>query len=194
MSRKRRKLRSVSEVPRTEVEAHDRMSTDLPLNARVAPIVIDDPYEAGAKIIAFRSIRDDPLSRLHAHGRIDDAQWRAGLHWQNAYEIAEIGGSRAIDPTKEAVDGGFRPEPVTDRKRRAFSVLAVGARVLGREREALIRDILAERLFINQAALRRGLFGERAVQALSVKFKHCLELLAIAYGFAMCSKNHTIAS
>lgn len=177
MSRKRLKLKSpVNEIKKSTGPV-DRRSVDLPLGAKVAPIEIDDPYEADAKILAFRSIRDDPLSRLHAHDRINDAQWRAGLHWQNAYELVEIGGSRAIDPTKEAVDGGRIAEPFNDRQRKAIAVLAIAKAVLGHERDCLVRDILAERLFINQAAARRGLIGDRAIAKLSETFKECLDLL-----------------
>jgi hypothetical protein len=53
------------------VKVHDRRSHDLPLNAEVAPVEVDDPLalEPGDKIVALRSIRNDPLGRLHHTSR-----------------------------------------------------------------------------------------------------------------------------
>jgi hypothetical protein len=49
--------------------AHDRRSRDLPRNAEVATIEVDDPLalEPGDRIVTLRSIRNDPLARLHSH-------------------------------------------------------------------------------------------------------------------------------
>jgi len=59
---------------------HDRRSRDLPLNAEVAAVEVDDPLalEPGEKIVALRSIRNDPLGRLHSHRQIDEAQYQGG--------------------------------------------------------------------------------------------------------------------
>ena len=86
---------------------HDRRSQDLPINAQVATIAVDDPLalEPGEKIITFRSIRNDPLGRLHAHRQIDDTQYRSGRAFQGDWEKAERG-PRAMDTTREYVDGG----------------------------------------------------------------------------------------
>ena len=80
-------------------KTHDRRSRDLPLNAEVAPIEVDDPLalEAGEKIVALRSIRNDPLARLHSHHQIDDAQYRGGRAFQHDWDRAERG-PQAVDP------------------------------------------------------------------------------------------------
>src|ERR1700746_2411818 len=85
---------------------HDRRAHDLPLNAEVAAVEVDDPLalEPGDKIVALRSIRNDPLGRLHSHKQIDGAQYRAGGACQGDWERAERG-PQAIDPTREYVDG-----------------------------------------------------------------------------------------
>jgi hypothetical protein len=64
------------------VKIHDRRSRDLPRNAEVAAVEVDDPLalEPGEKIVTLRSIRNDPLARLHSHRQIDEAQYRAGAH------------------------------------------------------------------------------------------------------------------
>ena len=53
---------------------HDRRSRDLPRNAEVAEVEVDNPLalEPGEKIVALRSIRNDPLGRLHSHRQIDE--------------------------------------------------------------------------------------------------------------------------
>jgi hypothetical protein len=59
-------------------KVHDRRSQDLPRNAEVAAVEVDDPLglEPGDKIVTLRSIRNDPLARLHSHHQIDEAQYR----------------------------------------------------------------------------------------------------------------------
>src|SRR5882724_7680554 len=86
---------------------HDRRSRDLPRNAEVAAVEVDNPFglKPGEKIVALRSIRNDPLGRLHSHRQIDEAQYQAGRAFQNDWEKAERG-PRAVDPTREYVDGG----------------------------------------------------------------------------------------
>ena len=71
---KRNKLHRITKV-------HDRRSHDLPRNAEVATIEVDDPMalEPGEKIVTLRSIRNDPLARLHTHRQIDAVSGRAGI-------------------------------------------------------------------------------------------------------------------
>src|ERR1700742_2797622 len=95
--------------------AHDRRAQDLPYNAEVATVEVDDPLalEPGDKVLALRSIRNDPLGRLHSHRQIDDAQLQAGRAFQGDWEKAERG-PRALDTTREYVDGGMWREPITE--------------------------------------------------------------------------------
>jgi hypothetical protein len=72
---------------------YDRRSRDLTLNAEVAEVEVDDPLslDLGEKIVVLRSIRNDPLGRLHSHHQIDEAQYRGGRAFQNDWERAERG-------------------------------------------------------------------------------------------------------
>jgi hypothetical protein len=99
---------------------YDRQSRDLPINSKVAEAIVDDPLEAGAKLKVLRSVRDDPLADMHSRRQIDDAMLAAGREWQRYHEDTQIGGISAIDTTKEAVDGGRIPEPITDRQIKAI--------------------------------------------------------------------------
>lgn len=175
----------------TLAKANERLAQDLPEKAMVSIAEIDDPYEAGAKIFAFRSLRDDPLSRYWVRRMIDDAQYHGGLAWQADMEAAEIGGASAIDTTKEPVDGRRCPDMMTDRQRSAMARLARDAQKLGMEGESIVRDILGARLFIEQVAAKRGFSGQRAIDYYSRRFRECLETLAIVRGFAMRSGRGT---
>ena len=64
--------------PYNPAKGHDRRSRDLPRNAEVAAVEVDDPLglEPGDKIVTLRSIRNDPLARLHTHRQIDEAQYQ----------------------------------------------------------------------------------------------------------------------
>jgi len=178
----------------TLATVHDRRSSDLVRNADVAPLEIDDPWaiEPGEKIVAFRSLRDDSLARMHANHLVDDAQYEAGRAWQADYEVIEIGGASAIDPTKEAVDGGKPPEMFTDRKRKAARNLALAAEQLGRLQEGILRDVLTRRMFPSDVAKTRGFTSERHVAHFAWLFRCSLDTLAEVYGFSTCSRKPTI--
>ena len=99
--------RAKRKKPYNPAKAHDRRSRDLPRNAEVAAVEVDDPLalEPGDKIVTLRSIRNDPLGRLHSHRQIDEAQYQGGRAFQDDWEKAERG-PHAVDPTREYVDGG----------------------------------------------------------------------------------------
>lgn len=164
---------------------HDRRSHDLPLNAEVAAVEVDDPFalETGEKIVALRSIRSDPLGRLHSHCQIDDAQYRAGRAFQNDWERAERG-PRAVDPTREYVDGAQAREPITEVQRKAVLRLNTCERELGADGSALVHDVLVKGMTMEQVAQRRGLKTQRWKDYFARRFKECLDRLAVNYGFA----------
>jgi hypothetical protein len=168
-----------------KLKVHDRIAADLPINAVVAKAVVDDPYSTlGEKITVLRSVRDDPLAGMHSRRQIDDAMLAAGRMWQRYHEHSEIGGVSAIDPAKEAVDGGRIPEPITDRQIKAFRELARADRELGQEGCALVRDILGKRMSIGAAAHRRGLTSVRQITYLGRRFRESLDILAKLWGLA----------
>jgi hypothetical protein len=170
--------------PYNPAAVHDRRTTDLLRNAQVAAIEVDDPMEIGGKLMVMRSTRDDPLAELHARGHIDEAQYRSGREFQNDFETAERG-PRAIDPSKEAVDGGIAPEPITEAQRKAAQQLAVVYRALGQDGSALVHEVLVHGKSRKQIAEARGLSGERWEKYFGMRFRECLDCLALVYGFAM---------
>lgn len=171
---------------RSDIVVHDRRALEVGRNAVVGTISVDDPYgQPGDKILVFRSLRTDPLAAMHDAGHVDEAQLHAGRRWQRAYELAEVGGATAIDPTREAVDGGRIPEPFTDEQREAVGELAKASRALGLEGESIVRDILGRRYTVSVAAAARGLISEPEKKYIGRRFRECLETLAVLYGYAM---------
>jgi hypothetical protein len=164
---------------------HDRRATGLPINARVAPVVADDPYERGAKVTVLRSLRDDPLAAMHNAKQIDQAQYIAGRHWQRAFELAEVGGVRGVDLTNERVDGGGIPQAsISDAQIRAFGDLAKAMTALGLEGESLIKDFLGRGWSLRDIAARRDMHSERERGYIGYRLRECLNTLAVEFGYA----------
>lgn len=181
----KRKLKSAKiEEKQTQSRPFDLRATDLPINAHVSIVDIDDPFEAGAKITAVRSLRDDPLAAMRASCQIDEVQFLAGRHWQFCYIRSELGAIRGIDPTKQRVDGGQLADPISEVQKKAIKDLNMADRSLGVEGTVLIRDILGRGLTISQAADSRGLITERGHNYIGKRFRECLDTLAIVFCYA----------
>jgi len=171
--------------PYDPAKAHDRRARDLLRNAEVAIVEVDNPLglEPGEKIVALRSIRNDPLARLHSHHQIDEAQYRGGRAFQHDWERAERG-ARAVDTTRDYVDGGQMREPITEGQRKAVLRLNRAMRELGADGSALVHDILVHGMTMEQVGQRRGLCSKRWNDYFSRRFQECLDRLALVYGFA----------
>jgi len=124
---------------------------------------------------------------MRARGFIDTCDYEAGRHWQRAFEDAEIGGVRAIDPTKEAVDGGQMPEVLTDRQVEATKELTDARRELGHAGNWIIVQVLGTRMNLHQVASGRA--GRPDCEAeykyVRRRFRECLGTLAVLFGYAM---------
>src|ERR1700688_1343544 len=166
-------------------KVHDRRSRDLPRNAEVAAIEVDDPLglEPGEKIVTLRSLRNDPLGRLHSHHQIDEAQYQGGRAFQDDWEKAERG-PKAVDPTREYVDGARAREPITERQRKAVLRLNRAERELGADGSALVHEVLILGMTMEQIGQRRGLLGQRWIDYFARRFRECLDRLALLYGLA----------
>jgi hypothetical protein len=118
---------------------------------------------------------------MHSRGVIDAAQYAAGRHYQRAWEQAEIGSIRAIDPTKEPVDGkGPTCQMFTDRQKEAFQELQRASLILGFEGDCIVREVLCQRSQIAAVALRHG----RPKKFMGQRFRECLEALAKLWSYA----------
>jgi hypothetical protein len=171
--------------PFDPAKVHDRRSRDLLRNADVAAIEVDDPLglEPGDKIVTLRSLRNDPLGRLHSHRQIDEAQYQGGRCFQDDWEKAERG-PQAVDPSREYVDGGQFREPITEGQRKAVLRLNRIERELGADGSALVHEVLILGMTMEQISQRRGLRGQRWLDYLARRLRECLDRLALIYGFA----------
>ncbi len=151
-------------------------------------VTVDNPgYQPGnpesiRKVEAIRSLRDNPLRRMHARKQISDDEYEAGRHCEAAYEDA---GHRiaAQDPTREPVDGGHKlPDITTDRRNRAIKFIGRIVKVIGQDGEKLVRDVLAERKFLAQVAKERGDASERGERFYARLFRTYLGALAVEFG------------
>jgi hypothetical protein len=187
---KRKKLRKTVTLPAGVTDGiHDRRATDLPFNAKVAATIADDPYEPGAKVSVLRSLRDDPLAAMHNARQIDQAQFVAGRHWQRAFELAQGGGVRAVDLTRERVDGSRIPQAsITDAQIRAFADLTKAMTALGLEGESLVKDFLGRGWCLSDIAARRGVTSERERGYIGWRLRECLNTLAVTFGYAATPK------
>ena len=160
------------------------------LNHEVDIVTVDNPLATikGVKSDAIRSLRKDPLAALHSRSQIDDAQMAAGRKWQYYHEKIEIGGARAIDTTKEAVDGGRFPEPDLDGRDEAGRELKRAKMALAKVEECdgqyIIDKILGEGKTIQQMSTGLGLCSEWEFRKMGQRFRECLETLAKLWGFA----------
>jgi len=137
--------------------AGDKSFAVPPRNPSILQVEVDDPYEDG-KILAMRSVRDDPLGSLHAHGHIDDHQFAAGRLYQRDVEVSEQG-LRAIDPTREKVDGGLPPEPLSVAQQRAAASRKGAAAAMGLICAPIAHDVLVDGMSYGQIALKQdGLY------------------------------------
>ena len=159
---------------------HDRRATDIGRQAEAVPVEVEDPYASNDKIVVTRQIRNDPLGRLHAHRQIDDAQLAAGRAYQRDREIAQRG-ARAIDFTKEAVDGGKLPEPITDRQIKARKRLIKIEQELGRRLMKVLEAVLIDGSTIEQFT---GSQTQSVLKLHGGLFRVALNELAEIYGYA----------
>jgi hypothetical protein len=122
-------------------------------NADVAAVEVDDPLglDPGDKIVTLRSLRNDPLARLHSPVRSTKRNSRAAGRFQNDWEKAERG-PQAVDPSREYVDGGQFREPITEGQRKAVLRLNRIERELGADGSSLVHEVLVLEMTMGRLA------------------------------------------
>lgn len=159
-------------------------------------IDVDDPHatKQGQKIRVLRTLRSDPLARLHSHKQIDEAQYDAGRAYQRDVETAERL-VRSLDLTRERVDGGAPAEPLTDAQVRARKRLKELERVLGRTMHRVTQAVLVEGMSMETVAqLLFNRDGEVSVKYYGRLFRDALDVLATEYGLTGRGKGHPAGS
>jgi hypothetical protein len=129
--------------------------------------IIDDPLEPGARLTAAVNVRECAIAHMASRGRLNSSQEAAGERFRKLWEQAAIGRSRAIDPAKEAVDGGTLGDPMTDDMVRAARELDRALKSVGMIASSILISVVGEGKRIEDAAAdwsRQGgvLIGRRA--------------------------------
>lgn len=153
--------------------------------AHIVFVDVDDPYDGnGGKIRMARQTRDDPIYKMFERQQISVAQLEGGRAFQRDFEVAERG-PKAIDFTREAVDGGLMPDAITEAQQKAARSLSVAYRALGLAGSTVATDVLIHRRTMAQIGESRGMVGERWERYFGMRFREALDTLAEVYGFAM---------
>src|ERR1700676_1726166 len=172
--------------------ARIRRKTKITLARDTAAVEVDNPFYAlgsprqvPRRIAAVRSLRDDPLARLHDRRQISEAEYRAGRDFQRLLEATELGRMHTNDPTREPVDGGSGlRDGLSEREVHAFRQLARLWPILGKDGSAMLRAFLGERQFLTAIAAARGLpDDQQTLRYLGRRIRECLETLAAEFGY-----------
>jgi hypothetical protein len=180
---------ALAEYQRQQEEAEavrkkQRHATEINRQAMIALIEVDDPHEEGKKIEVLRSIRTDSLGRLHAHKQVDEAQYHAGRAFQDDFEIVQ-GQQQACDPSQPYVDQSFRHRGVSVTYSEALARLNRANRDLGIMGSPLANYVLIDGMSMAQIAVKNRRAGKRWEEYYGMRFRECLDTLALVYGFAM---------
>jgi len=156
----------------------------------VVPFIIytdvDDPYalEPGEKIRVSRSTRDDPLGDMYERKMVTEFQFHAGRAFQDDFETIQSR-PQAIDLSQPFVDRSFKARGISEAYSKAFDRLNAAHAALGQIGSALAQDVLIDSKTRKQVAAARGLEGKRWEEYFGMRFRECLDCLALVYGFSM---------
>lgn len=166
-------------------------------NSDYGIIMVEDPYDPkrpdGLRIMRpkIAALRDDPIGRMFNRGQLEHAsddghaakvRFDAARRWQAVYDRAEVGGARAIDFTREVVDGCMLKTPDTAGLHEAQQQLLEFDCQLGEEGASLVRAVLGERCELKDVALQLGVQTDFEKRYLGYRLTECLDTLARQMG------------
>lgn len=128
-------------------------------------------------ISAAYNARESPIAWMLVHERVNAAQAKAASIFRRNYEMAGGAGAKAIDYTKEPVDGGGFPDILTDRQAEAAKELGRARAALGFSGYELVEQVCGQCLWINQIEATKW----RQLQAAN-NLRDCLDVLADFWG------------
>lgn len=136
------------------------------------------------KIRAAFNSKESPVMWMHARNWVTDSQAMAATEFRRLYEMCGGAGARAIDFTKEPVDGGGYIDPISDRRMDAAKELMQVQHRLGRSGYDLVERVCGQLFFIKQVAAQyRNSSSKRYETKLANQLKDCLDVLAIDWGY-----------
>jgi len=140
---------------------------------------VPDPYEPDKPLRVMKNLREHPLHMLAHRNVINSAQQYAGEKYRANYERAVIGASIAIDYSRDRVDGGPTPEPLTESRQKAIEWLKRVASYpgIGKRGDAILSQICGQGFGIAECARNLKYPGPRGEGFVSHRLVECLDTL-----------------
>jgi hypothetical protein len=140
---------------------------------------VPDPFEPDRPLRVMRNLREHPLHFLLHKGSIDMPQYLAGDKYRMNYERAIIGASIAMDYSRDRVDGGLAPEPLTESRQKAIEWLKQVASYpcIGKRGNAILSQICGQGFGIAETARNLDFPGRNGETFISMRLKECLDAL-----------------
>lgn len=142
--------------------------------------LVPDPLEPGAMLPVAVNVRESAIDEMRNRNRINAAQAEAGERFRRVWERASVGRSKAIDTTKEYVDGGLLGDPLTDDLIQASKELREISQSLGMIGASMLVLIIGQGVLIRDVARRWSdaggiVSGNRAEGYISARFIEALD-------------------
>lgn len=162
--------------------------------AEVISISVDDPFFNRAytettsntrQIQALLNVRESPARYYEARDKITKDMAAAADRFRRLYETAGGGSVKAMDTTKEPVDGGFMSDGLTDAKLRAANELKLAYLKLGKAGYELVEQVCGHLLWVKDVS-RTDYEMRRNMERL----RDCLDTLSLMWGFRTRWQRH----
>lgn len=158
------------------------------LKSQIAIVEADNPLyapvHAGAagnprKISVAVNLKEGPIAWMRHKGIIDDAQKKAADRFRQLWEAVGGAGAKAMDTTKEPVDGGGAREPITDRQIDAGLKLKECRAIIGHRAYMIVEKVCGEGYSINDFS-----HTQRERKTNADYLKDALTDLSVHFGYA----------
>lgn len=133
-------------------------------------------------IKASHNVKESAITSMAARGHLSVAQVRAAKTFCSLWEALGGSGARAIDYSREPVDGGKNPEAMTDKQMRAGQELKKCSSLLGVLGYELVCKIAGMGMSLEDVAGKERRRRDHAADSL----RGCLEVLAVHLGVFKC--------
>lgn len=131
----------------------DKLAVSTGRHAEIQYQEVDNPYFAPEhaagrtnpkKVTAAINVRESAIETLYARGQVDQAQKRAADRFRAIWEAMGGAGARALDYSREVVDGGGAVEPIKDHQLNAGQELNRCRKLLGARGYDLVCKVCGE--------------------------------------------------
>ncbi len=150
---------------------------------------VDNPFYSRAhnasstnppKIRAAHNAKESAIITMAARGHLTVAQVRAAKNFCTLWEAMGGAGARAIDYSREPVDGGRSPEAITEKQLRAGKEMKACADLLGVLGYELVCKVAGMGMSLQEVAGTERRRRDHAADSL----RGCLEVLAVHWGYS----------